>query len=451
MEYSSKLEKTSDTNRKLLITIPSTQIRARYDRVMVEQQSRASVKGFRPGHVPLQMVKKVYGEDVKQKVFDQVVNEATQRAMEEHQVRIVGRPHIHRKKPEGVLLVEDGELEFEAHFEVFPEIEIKHSAGFQLKKPKVDVQAEDVEAVVSNLQTQHAEMTSVPEDQAASHVVAKGEFVDTLFKGMLWDNDQWEEKPGMSGTQLIEIGSGQMIPGFEDALLGLKKGESKQFEIQFPEDYGAEGFQGKKAKFEVTAQDIRIRRLPELDDEFAKEAGYESMADLRTKAKNAVERSQTEQSDAALRQELVSELVSKNPFELPKALLHAQMQSLMTDFAENLKRRGMPEDRIRGAIETNAKDFETQAERQVRAGLLLDKISEMEKIEIQEADFESEYQKVAAGTQMKLEDVKAYYEKTAKAKENLEFRIRENKTIQHILGQSKIKEVDAPAPSKKKK
>ena len=235
---------------------------------------------------------------------------------------------------------------------------------------------------------------------------------------------------------MIEVGSGQMIPGFEDQLIGMKRGESKTFEIEFPKDYGAEDFQGKKAQFEVTANEIKHKKIPELSDDFAKEAGYESQKDLESKAEEAVKKNQEDQAQRTMQEEVIDQLIKKNPFDVPHALIHSQMQSLMNEFGQNLKRQGLPEDRIESALKQNQKDFHDRAERQVKAGLLLDRIAKAEGLTVGKEDFEKEYDRVTQGTQMKREDVVNYYQNNQKAKENLEFRLLELKTIEYLVKQA---------------
>lgn len=438
MESNVQIEKPNATTRKLIVTVPVGTLKLKYDQALVAQQKKAKLKGFRQGHAPIGIIQKYYGEDIKQRLFSNVIDESYQKAVIDQKLTPVSRPQIgpaEKDKTEDWLSLER-DFKFEATFEIMPEIELKQYKDLSVKKPKIKVTKKEIDGLLNNLRDAHAEMNPISEDEAKQYQVKKGDFVDTAFKGKLEAESGWEEKEGMSGSQVIEVGSGQMIPGFEDQLIGMKRGESKTFEIEFPKDYGAEDFQGKKAQFEVTANEIKHKKIPELSDDFAKEAGYESQKDLESKAEEAVKKNQEDQAQRTMQEEVIDQLIKKNPFDVPHALIHSQMQSLMNEFGQNLKRQGLPEDRIESALKQNQKDFHDRAERQVKAGLLLDRIAKAEGLTVGKEDFEKEYDRVTQGTQMKREDVVNYYQNNQKAKENLEFRLLELKTIEYLVKQA---------------
>ncbi|MGE0614998.1 MAG: trigger factor [Bacteriovoracia bacterium] len=442
MQYTSRIESPSKVTRKLTITVPAGMISSRYQAGLSEVGRTAKLKGFRPGHVPMHVVKQYYGDDVKARLFQSLVEESYSKALQEHKLRPIGRPSIETTEKTGPLLTEDKDLTFTATVEILPEIEVKNYKGFALKREKSAVSEEDVQGVINNILDQRAEIVPLAgtEAQIAARQVKKHDFVDFNFDGGLVTETGVEPYEGMKGARQVEMGMGELIPGFEDNMEGMKRGETKKFRVRFPDNYSEPKLNNKEAEFTVTINDIKEKKLPELTDEFVKTMGHDSVASFKQKARESVEKNRQDTVERKLRSDLIQTLIDKNPFECPQQLIEAQSRMIVQEFVQNLQQQRFSDEMIRDALTHEQENVKKKAESQVRAGLLLEAIANKENIQAEKADLESEYKKMGEAMKVEAEKVREFYEKDAEKRENLAFRVREDKTIQFLLDQSKVKE-----------
>lgn len=433
MQLTVKVENKSSILRKLTITVPAETVTNRYQRGLTQAQRNARVKGFRPGNVPIQMVRQMYGEGIKHEVFQNLIDESFREALKEKKLRAVGRPKLENEEGKTPELTEGKDLTFAATIEVIPEIEVKSYTGLSLERPKVEVKDEDIDGVINNIRESQAQL--VPADRKAK----KGDYVDMHFEGSLIKDGVKEPRDEMKGDRMVEIGSNQLIPGFEDELIGLKAGDSKTFQIEFPKDFADKNFASQKAEFSVTINDLKEKKLPEVTEEFAKEVGYESLADMKKKATESITRHKTQEADHKVKSDLIAAIIEKNPFEVPESLIIAQAQNLAQDFARHLRDQGFDEKMAQEAIASEYASMKTRAESQVRASLLLERIADQEKIEVTDADKAAEMKKMAGEMRVEEARLKEYYEKSADKMEDFVYRIREAKTIELLLSKAKMK------------
>jgi trigger factor len=319
---------------------------------------------------------------------------------------------------------------------VFPEIELKKYSGFSLSRPKVAVTEKDVDEVVKNFLDSQAQIVPLPEAERG-RAAKQGDHVDFDFDGKLLTAEGPKDHAALKGTRTAEIGGGQLIPGFEDHLKGMKSGDSKSFTLELPKDDPELG--GKSAEFSVKLNEVKQKELPKLDDELAKTWGYEGLADLRAKTKERIQKGREDEAEQRLREQLFDELIKANPFELPEAVIMSHANSLARDFAARLKQQGFSEDLIQNALKAEEEEIKKRAEGQVRAGLLIEEVAKKEKIEVTEAVVDEEIKRVAAQSQMDEAKVRAYYA-DPKRREDLEYRLRENATVKSMISKSKVKE-----------
>jgi trigger factor len=449
METQIKLENVSAIQKKFIVTIPAATVTKTVEKKFSEVQKTASIKGFRPGKVPINLVKQYYGEDVRSKALNALISETYSEAVKKHPLRIVGEPQIegmpHAGHAEGEqathLHIHDGQdLSYSAVVEVVPEIEPKDYKGLSLEKTSAAVTAEDVDALKTNLLARKAEVT--PTTRAAK----SGDFVDFKYEGKLKTG---ETPPDLSGTRYAEIGSGQLIPDFEKNLIGMKAGEDKKFTMNYAEDYVDKNLAGKEASYEVSMREVKEKKLPELTEELLKEFGYEDQKDFDTKSNESLTKSKAEESDNSLRNNMIEKLIEKNTFDVPQALVYSQMRALADDYGEELKRYGFNDQMIQSAVVSQLSDFKKRAEMQVRAGILLDAIAKKEKIESTPADIEKEMIKTAGNFGVDVKVLKDRFAQSPRDKANFEYRVKEELTIQLILASAKVKEVKADKNAKK--
>ncbi|MBS1959043.1 MAG: trigger factor [Bdellovibrionales bacterium] len=442
METQIKLENVSAIQKKFIVTIPAEKVTKTVEKKYIEAQRTASIKGFRPGKVPLNMVKQYYGEDVRNRALNTLINETYSEAIKKHPMRIVGDPQIEGLehdhgdgKTHTHLHLNEGEaMTYVALVEVVPEIDPKDYKGLTVEKISPDVTKEDVEAVKKNLLERKAEVT--PVERAAR----MGDFVDFKFDGKLKTGKEFVSDANLSGDRQAEIGSGQLIPDFELNLVGMKSGDTKTFKMKYPKDFKDEKLAGKEAEYEVSMREVKEKNIPSWSEELAKEFGYKDIADFETKTKEGLTKQKADDADTHLRNSMIEKLIEKNNFDVPQGLVYSQIRALADDYTQELKRYGFNDQMAQQAVVSQLADFKKRAETQVRAGILLDSIAKKEKIEPKESDIEVEVAKMAGSYGVEPKMLKDRFEQNPRDKQNFEYRVREELTIQFILNSAKIKE-----------
>ncbi len=435
MQYTVNIEKPSKVTRKLTITVTAATIQEQFDKQVTEVSKRARVKGFRPGHVPLAVVKQMYGGEVKMKVYENVIDESFKKAVKDNDLRPVSRPQIETPKDEANAFKDGSDLKYIATFEILPTIEVKDYQGLSLKKDKIEVTDKDINEVIESLRQAHAEL--IPCE--TGHKLQKGNFVDFSFKGALVTDSGLEERAELSGTRMIEIGTQGLIPGFEEEMIGLEKLATKTFRIKFPDDYSEKSYASQQVEFAIEIKEIKEKKLHEVSDDFAKEAGYDDLQDMKAKAREAVTRTRTEEVDRKLKGDILQVLIKKFDFEMPKSLLEAQYQSVGNEFAQHLKSQGFPDEMIKEALVKEEKALREKADSQVRGGLILDRIAQTENIKVTHAEVDAEIGRMAQAMQMEPQKLMEHYHKDHARHEAVEFRLREEATLKFLIEKAKIK------------
>lgn len=452
MEFTVQVEKTSNIHRKLTIKVPAKTVASRFEKGLAEVQKTAKLKGFRPGFVPMPIVKQYYGDDVRHRVFHNLIDESYREAIRNEKIKAISSPqietpeHNHGAGEHDHDLKEGQDLTFTATVEVLPEIEVKNYTGIALTKGKSAITDQDVELVIKNILDSQAELVPVGGGLAAadgsvsSRPVQKGDYVDMAFSGGIVTDKGLEEKPGMKGSRLLEVGSDALIPGFEDNLVGMRRGETKTFRVPFPADFYEKDLAGKESEFTVTINEVKEKKLPELTDDMAKQMGYEGVEDLRKKAREHITTERTGEVDRKLRSDLLQALIDKNPFDVPASLIQAQTRVLAQDVAQNLKQQGFNDQMVQEALSGELPNLQKRAESQVRASLILEAIAKKENIAVKADDVEGEIKKMAESMKVEEEKVRDYYMKNQARRNDLEFRMTEERTLQFLLEKSKVKE-----------
>jgi trigger factor len=450
MDITVSVEKASAVSRKLTIKVPANIVADRFEQSLREVAKTAKIKGFRPGMVPLPMVKKFYGNDVRHHVFHKLVDESYSEALRKEKIQAVGQPQIDteaskKNAPDaapnsddhsGHVLDESKELTFFATVEVIPEIDVQGYTGLSISRGSEAVTDADLQKSLDQMLDSQAQLEPAAEGATAK----KGDFVDLEFKGGLLTDQGLEEKAGMSGQRLIEIGSDQLIEGFEDKLIGMKKGETKTFKIPFPKDYFEKDLAGKESEFTCTIHEIKLKQLPKLDDELAKTVGFDSVADLKTKAKEQLITEKKGEVDRKFRSDILSALIEKNAFDVPASLVQAQTRTLAQDVAGNLKNQGFNDQMIQEALVSEMTNLKARAENQVRASLLLEAIAKKEKIEITSKEIDAELSNMAKNMKVEESKVRDFYQANPRRRDDLEFRLREEHTMKFVIEKAKVKQ-----------
>lgn len=430
LNYECKVENKGPISRELTISIKSDTIQEYIDSQLQALSRTAKIKGFRQGKVPLQIVKRYYLDDVKSDVFSKVIRDSYIRALEENKIFAVGSPEIETKS--GSDLKEGETLTFTAKVEVFPEIQVGDLTKIKATRLSTDVTDEDVEKSIKNIRDSNA---AVVPNENYDGPAKDGDIVEVSFSGTV-DGEALDVLK--ADNRQIEIGSKQFMEEFENALIGVKKGETKNFPLPFPKEFSEPKLAGKTAQFTVNVHEFKKKELPEWNDEFAKRFKLDSILEMRKKVAETLKEDRERESREKLKETVLSELVKTHKFEVPAGLVRSQVEYLMRENTEYLKRQGFTDKMVRDYLEQNKGQLETRAEEQVRTSLILDKIASDQKIAVESKDLDHEFSKMSERLNLPSEQVRGLYEKDENALRQLRYRIKEDRTIEYVLAQVKV-------------
>jgi trigger factor len=426
MSYS--IQNLNGCTKKFTFNYEQVDLTKQIQAALVDKQRNANLKGFRKGKAPLDMVKKLFGPQVENDALSRFVSEEFYAALKKENIRAVGYPSFANTKYEG-----GKNVAFEATVEIVPEFELKDFSKYTFKKDDDKVGAEDIENLKKQFLGAKAELAEVTE---ATAKLQKGQSAVLNFEGERKDGTKPDN---MKATDyMLEIGSGQFIPGFEDGMIGMKKGETKVITLNFPADYHEADLQNEPVKFKVDLLEIKERKFPELTDELAKELGYESVADFNKKSTDRLTVQKKREVQAKLQQQILEKIIEDNKFDVPQALVEDQKQSVRQDLSRTLKQQGFNDEMIGMYFERWAADVNQKAEFQVRSGLILDKLAKKFNVEATESDLDVKVEEMAAQSGMKRDDLAHFYKSNANVKRNLMYAIREEKTFEKVIAGMKV-------------
>jgi trigger factor len=422
------VETINGCTKKIAFNFETLDLTSEIKTAIAQKQKTVSLKGFRKGKAPLSMVQQVYGPQIESEALNQFVQNRFFEAVQKEDLKVVGYPSF-----ENMNYDEGKSVKFDAMVEIFPSVEVKGLDKISVTQDTVAVADEDVENIKKNYLGSRAEMKELEGDIKLEN----GQFAVLNFQGEKADGEKPEN---MKGEEfLLEIGSNQFIPGFEEGMIGMKKGEKKNIELSFPTDYHVEDLKDAKVTFATELLEIKEKSFPEFTDELAKEFGFESVEDFQTKTKDNIFKQKEREVLEKVHQEILEKLIEQNTFDVPKALVTQQENHLKEDLAKNLKGQGFNEDMLAEYFEKWAGDLSEKATFQVRSGLLLDNLAKKYEVEASESDFDAKITEMAAGSGMEVDQIKGYYSSDEKLKGNLMYAIREEKTFAKIKEEIKIK------------
>ena len=419
------VETLSSTERKLDVFLQPELVKEKVEEVFKEFQRSAKVRGFRPGKVPRRVIESIYGKQIHDEVSSRLVSDSFQEALQEASVTPVSRPNLTTDKVET-----DKEFHYSAVFEIIPDFEIDDYVGIELKREKVEVDDAEVSMVLDQLRNRSAEAKPIETERGA----AKGDLVIIDYEGTLEGKSLEDLKK--SDVQFI-IGEGQLIPEFEDAIIGLKKGEVKNFDVSYPEDFQLREAAGRTVNFELRLKDILERILPDLDDEFAKDLGEESLESLKKKIREDSEKRHQVDSSNKLRADLITKLVESKTFDIPNSLVDEESLRLKREFGSNLQRRGL---RIPKFDENVEKSITERAILNVKASIVLAAIAKKEGIDVTSGEVDKRLLEISKSFDVPYEKVREAYQSNSML-DGLRTSILEEKVINFLIEKAKIEEV----------
>ncbi|MCJ8276789.1 MAG: trigger factor [Bdellovibrionales bacterium] len=424
------VESLSNLEKKLNVEIPVEEVNAEFLNAFKYLQKNVEIKGFRKGKTPIDKIRSIYTDKIKGDVAQNLVQGAYYKALKEHDLIPIGMPDIDFEKPE-----EDKVFSFTAKFEVQPEIEVKKTDGLSVEKEKLEIQDDQIQKTIDQILENQSKM----EEVKLVRDLAKGDFAQIDFKGFM-DGQPLEN--GEAQGHVLEIGSDSFIPGFEEALIGMKQEEKKTISLSFPEDYHVENLKGKPVQFEVTLHKINKKVTPELNDEFVKGLGEHNTVDeFKTQLRKDMEMNEEKRIEQDMKNRLFKSLVKENSFDVPEILVKEQREALVKDFQQRMQGQGFNDKDFAEYQEKWGNDFDETAEFMVRSALLIQKISKDNELNATSAELDAKLQEFADQTGLDLAKVKEFYAQGGQSA-NLEFQITEDKVFKFLLDKATVTEVD---------
>ena len=414
------VETTSNIERRMTIGVPAQEIDQAVEKRLQNTARTVKMNGFRPGKVPLSVVRRRFGDSVRQEVVGEVMRDSYVKALEEQDIAPAGWPRFEPKTMEA-----GKDLEFIAIFEVMPEIQVGDLSKIDVEKPKADVADKDIDTMIDNLRRQQADMKSVKRKSK------KKDVVNIDFKGYV-DGEAFEG--GEAQGHKLTLGSGQMIPGFEDGIVGAKAGEELEIEVTFPEDYQNEELAGKAAKFEIKVNEVQEPVLPERDEEFFKKFGIEAAdeAGFREEVKKNMERELKQAVSNKVKNDVVEGLLETTELEIPQALVDQEIDRLRQDAVQRFGGQMDPQ-------QLPAELFTDQAKRRVKTGLLFQELVKQNDLKASSEKVDEKIQEIAS-TYEQPEEVIAHFNSNPQQKAQIESAVLEDEVVDFVLGQAKVKE-----------
>jgi trigger factor len=414
--------------REFKVVISADKLKDQVDNRLKELGERIKMPGFRPGKVPLQLLKQRYEKSVMGEVLERSVQEGSSQLMTERNLRPAGQPKVE------IVKFETGEdLEFSVALEVIPDITPVDFKSLTLQRTVVDVPETEVEESLQRL----AKRQRKAEPAADDHAAQSGDVAVIDFVGRV---DGKEFEGGKAEDFHLELGSGMFIPGFEDQLIGIKKGDSRTVKVTFPAEYGNKELAGKPAEFEVTAKEIRTPKEAPLDDELAKAMGVDDLATLRKRVREQIERDYGMAARSRLKRGLLDLLADKHDFTLPESLVDAEFEAIWRQIEADIKAdrldaedKGKSEDQLKS-------EYKDIAKRRVKLGLLLSEVGRANNIQVPNEDLTRAVINEARRFPGQEKQVIDYYQKSAEALNQLRAPIYEDKVIDFILEMAQVSE-----------
>jgi len=404
-------KKSDGLERLIEVRVPLDTVRDAEDQAARRYASSVRLPGFRPGKAPPARVKKRFKDAIRQQVIETLVQEAFQEFMNREQFTVASQPHVHDLK------FEEGEpLSFELHVEIRPQIELARTQGFRVSRTQNPVADESVREQVEQMREQKATWTPVSEKPAPGDMV----------RVQLSTAEESGEFPEPREYPLV-LGSGQAIPGVEELIMELEPGKSTERSVRWPEDFPDEAQRGKTKPVRVHLLEVKRKSLPPLDDAFAREVGdFESLDALMSTVRKDLEDHASREADAAVRQQLVDQVASANPFDIPPSWVNQLIDGYLQAYQVPEDER----DRFRA-------EFRPIAERQVRRDLIIETIAEREGLKATEADLDDRVAEVANKRGAEPGQIYASLQKAGRLRE-IEQSITEDKVFTWLMGRNEV-------------
>ena len=420
--------------REFRVVVPATDLEARVNERLDDLKGRVQLRGFRPGKVPVAHLRRLYGKAAMAEVIEAAVREANSKIVTDHGFKLAIEPKVVLPSEEGAVegvIAGKSDLAYTVEIEILPPITLADFKTIKLTRLTAEVTDPEIDQTLQRIAEQNRPFI------AKSEGAEKGYRVVLSFQGMI-DGQLFE---GGAGEDVpLVLGSGQFIPGFEDHLMGIKAGESRTFDIKFPDDYPAKAMAGKDATFAVTAKAVEAPGAVTIDDDFAKTLGLESLAKLRDAIKDRTQREHAAASRQKLKRALLDQLDERHKFEPPPSLVEQEFNNVWSSIEKDLKDQGRTF-ADEGTTEEKARaEYRTIAERRVRLGLVIAEIGERNNIKVTEEQLNAAVVEQLRQLPGREQEVWDYYRKNPGALAALRAPLFEDKVVDFLIELAEVTE-----------
>ncbi len=431
----SDIKEISPTQREIHIEIDAASLKDAYGKISQKYARGVSVPGFRKGYAPLDVVRLRYKEEIKSEVLQQVVPAKVAEAIEEHKLQPLTEPHLHIDDAENVKVNGSESIALHVHVEIMPEIPLPKLEGLEVTRRVKPVADSEIEDLITSRLNQEAAL--IPVENRASEI---GDTVIADLEGEFDENPTGE--PIKAENLEVVLGDEVIEKAFTENLVGVREDEEKEFIVAYPAEFSSPALAGKTVHYKARIKTVGRRETPEPNDEWAKslDENYESLGDLRKKLRADLETYAKSDADARVRNEAIAKLIEENPFEVPKTLIENQARNLLNNFARDLQERGVDLNTVdNNFVEMAFNQMQTQAERDVRGAMLLEKISEAEKVAVSKEEVDEEIGKMAEYYRTTPDELRKSLERQG-GDATIQNNLRTRKSIEALIAKAKVLE-----------
>jgi trigger factor len=419
-------ETINETKREIEVQVPSEEVSRETDVLIQKYQKLARIPGFRKGHVPASIIRQRFSQDIQNDVIDSLVPKYFRKETERLGLMPVSQPRVtdlHAHEGEG--------LHFKASFEVMPAIQVEGYKELRAEHPEITVTDQEVEDSLKALQEQKAAFAPI-EDRA----IAEGDYAQVSLDGTP-KQDEAGTKPVHMDDVLVEIGGKNTMPEFTQNLAGATAGEERTFDVNYPEDFSDERLRGKTFSYKVKVNGVKQKSLPELNDDFAKELGeFTTLGEVRNRIREGMEQERRQTAEREAKDKLLAELIRRNEFEVPEALVDHQIDIRLERGLRALAAQGMSSEHMKKMDLPRLRAGQhDQAVQEVKASLLLEKIADEEKIAVGDDEINREIEALATQTNQTADAIRARLTRDG-ALDRIRNRIRNEKALDFLYRQS---------------
>jgi trigger factor len=434
-----ELKEISPTRKQIDIEIEADAVRKVYDRVSDQYAKAASVPGFRPGHAPRGVVRTRFKDQIRTEVLRELLPDAVQKAVGEHNLEPLGEPELNLENNEGLDQLGEKPITFNVNVDVLPEIKLGEYKGLAASRSTRPVKDEDVDRVIEQLRENSASLEPVEDRGAQVDDTVTANFHGTFV------NEPDAEPINVEDVDVVLGGAG-VVQAITDNLTGTKPDDEKTFSVEYPEDFSAKGLAGKTIEYKVKVSAVRVKELPKMDDEWAQSLGgegdeIESLAQLREKIRSDLEAQAKNEAEGKVRTDLLRQLVEAHEFELPERLVEHQTEHRFESIVRDMIGQGIDPRNPQLDWEKARDSLKEQARYELRSSLLLEEIADEEKIDVSDQEIEDEIKTIADASRQTPEQVRAVLTKQG-GERSIAPRLRNRKALDFLVANAKVTDED---------